>query len=63
MKRLLALLTLTACNVSAHTLDAGEGLVSQLGHELLGWHHLPLTLLLVVVGVVAYRGLRARRKS
>ena len=63
MKRLIALLTVFAGSASAHTLDAGEGLASQLWHELLGGHHLPLTLLLVAVGVLAYRGLRARRKS
>ncbi len=48
---------------SAHTLAGDEGLISQLQHELLGGHHLPLTILLVVVGVVAYRRLRARKKS
>ena len=63
MKRLIALLTVFAASASAHTLDAGEGLASQLWHELLGGHHLPLTLLVVAIGVVAYRGLRARRRS
>jgi hypothetical protein len=63
MKRLIALLTVSAGSASAHTLDAGQGLASQLGHELLGAHHLPLTLLLVVAGLAAYRSIRARRKS
>ena len=66
MKKTISLLTLStafAGSASAHTLDAGAGLASQLWHELLGGHHLPLTMLLVVIGFVAYRGLRARRKS
>jgi hypothetical protein len=66
MKRLITLLALStalAGAAGAHTLDAGAGMASQLWHELLGGHHLPLTLLLVVVGVLAYRGLRARRNS
>jgi len=65
MYKAIALLTLTmgyAGAAGAHTLDAGEGLAAQLWHELLGVHHLPLTLLLVVVGALAYRALRARKR-
>jgi hydrogenase/urease accessory protein HupE len=40
---------------SAHTAPSEDGLVSQLAHQLLGWHHLPLTLLILVVGVLALR--------
>ena len=66
MKKLISGLTLFAglpAVASAHTLAGDEGLITQLQHELLGVHHLPLTILLVVVGVVAYRSLRARKKS
>ena len=66
MKKLISAMTLFAglpAVASAHTLAGNEGLITQLQHELLGSHHLPLTILLIVVGVVAYRKLRARRKS
>ena len=65
MKRFLTglLLMATAGIASAHTLAGEEGLPTQLQHELTGAHHLLLTILLVVVGVVAYRSLRARRRS
>lgn len=43
---------------SAHVLDGVYGVVAQLGHQLLGWHHLPLTILLVVIGVALFIGLR-----
>lgn len=48
---------------NAHTLGTDAGIVRQLWHELLGWHHLPFTLLLVVIGVAIYVSLRARDKS
>lgn len=65
MKRFLTgfLLMMTAGIASAHTLGSDEGLITQLQHELLGVHHLPLTILLVVVGVVVYRSWRSRRSS
>jgi len=66
MKKLISVLILFAglpVVASAHTLAGDEGLINQLQHELLGAHHLPLTILLIVVGVVAFRSLRARRKS
>ena len=66
MKRLISTLMLFAglpAVASAHTLAGDEGLVTQLQHELLGSHHLPLTILLILVGVAAYRGLRARKKG
>ena len=66
MKKLTSALILFAglpAVASAHTLAGDEGLISQLQHELLGAHHLPLTILLVVAGVVAYRSLRSRKRS
>ncbi|NIS90392.1 MAG: hypothetical protein GTN98_09985 [Woeseiaceae bacterium] len=57
MKRLLSTLLLTgiAPVAGAHTLDVSGGLLMALGHELLGAHHLPLTILLIVIGVVLSR--------
>jgi len=37
-----------------------DGLIARLGHQLLGLHHLPFTLLLIVVGLVALRRLRKK---
>lgn len=55
MKRLLALTILAAPVAQAHTLDPAGGVVTALGHELLGSHHLPLTLLFIAIGVAWYR--------
>ena len=60
MKRLLALTILAAPVAQAHTLDLAGGVFSALGHELFGLHHLPLTLLLVAIGVAWFR---SRRKK
>ena len=65
MKKLISGLTLFAglpVVASAHTLADDEGLFTQLQHELTGTHHLPLTILLIVVGVIAYRSLRAHKR-
>ena len=65
MKKLISALILLAgipVVASAHTLAGDEGLIAKFQHELLGGHHLPLTILLIVVGVVAYRSLRARKR-
>ena len=51
------LLALTA-GAHAHTLAGDESLVVRLGHQLLGSHHLPLTVLLVIVGVIALSQVR-----
>lgn len=49
----------------AHTLSGDESLPLQLGHQLLGLHHLPLTAILIFGGIVLYRSLHrsARRNS
>ena len=36
----------------AHTLSTDEGLLPQLHHQVLGLHHLPLTAILIVSGIV-----------
>jgi len=63
MKRLMTTLVLLAGSTGmalAHTLPGDEGLVAQLDHQVLGLHHLPLILLLVVVGALAIRGWQLR---
>jgi hypothetical protein len=39
----------------AHTLSGDESVPLQLGHQLLGLHHLPLTAILLFGGIVLYR--------
>jgi hypothetical protein len=66
MKRIatgLILLTGLAGTAGAHTLAGDEGLLLQLDHQLLGLHHVPLTILLVVVGVILFRRWRAPGKQ
>ena len=63
MKRFIAslvLLTGSFGTAVAHTLPGDEGLLQQLDHQLLGLHHLPLTILLIVVGVALFRRWRVR---
>ena len=57
MRRLAALCMLigTPGLASAHETVSGAGIVEQIGHELFGLHHLPVTLILVVAGVLLYR--------
>lgn len=59
-KRIAGLVLLTGFTspAFAHTLSIHEG-IAALYHQLLGAHHLPLTVLLIVVGIA----LIARRKS
>ena len=56
MKKLIAGLILLAGSTPAmaHTLSFQEG-VAALYHQLLGMHHLPFTLLLIVIGVAVFR--------
>lgn len=57
MKRFLTGLALTigcAATAAAHTLPIQDGIMRAVDHQLFGWHHLPLTLLLVVIGVAMY---------
>ena len=55
MKRLLALTILAAPVAQAHTLDPAGGVLTALGHELFSWHHLPLTLIFVAIGIAWFR--------
>lgn len=57
MRKYLTLFVLMAMApvASAHTAPSEDGLVSQLVHQLLGMHHLPLTVLVLVAGLLALR--------
>ena len=62
MKKLVAglvLLTGFTSPAFAHTLSIHEG-VAAIYHQLLGVHHLPLTALLLVVGIALFWGWRKR---
>jgi hypothetical protein len=61
MKRLLALTLLAAPVAQAHTLDPAGGVVAALGHELLGLHHLPLTVLFIAIGIAWFRSRKKKR--
>ncbi|MDH3415781.1 MAG: hypothetical protein OEM64_05655 [Gammaproteobacteria bacterium] len=65
MRQLLALFLILGISgiAAAHTLDDKDGLVTQLYHQVLGSHHLPLTMLLIVGGVVLlWRWQKVRRQ-
>jgi EamA domain-containing membrane protein RarD len=62
MKKLLLSVILLAGFTSpayAHTLSLQDG-AAALYHQLLGMHHLPLTALLIAVGVALYWSSRKR---
>ena len=63
MKKLMTSLILLAgsANVAlAHTLPDEQGLITRLDHQMFGIHHLPLTILLIVIGVLIFRRLKKR---
>jgi hypothetical protein len=47
---------------SAHTLTGHESFLSQLGHQLLGLHHLPLTTILIVGGIILLQQLHRNKR-
>jgi len=65
MRRLLpaVISAIAAAAADAHTLPADEDLPLQLGHQLLGLHHLPLTLLLAGAGIATVGYCLRRRRS
>lgn len=63
MRSILAVTGIVMAGVAgAHPLGAETSLVEQLGHQLLGAHHLPLLLLVTAVAVLA-AGRLLRRKQ
>lgn len=59
---LLLLLAFLTNSASADVLDHNSGLLAQLLHQLFSAHHLPFTVLVIVVGIVSIRRWRAARK-
>ena len=62
MKSLLAIIPVAVfpAAANAHVLDQGRGLVEQVGHQLLGSHHLPLLLLIGLAAWLAVQAIRRR---
>ena len=62
MKYLSALLSIGgfAGVANAHMLEESRSLFDQIGHQLLGLHHLPMVL---VIGLVVWLALRANRRD
>jgi hypothetical protein len=56
------LLFAVSATTDAHTLATDESIPLQLGHQLLGLHHLPLTVLLLIGGIVLLRKLKKSGK-
>ena len=64
MKKLVAglvLLTGFTSPAIAHTLSFHEG-VAAFYHQLLGMHHMPVTLLLIVIGIALFRS-RSKKET
>lgn len=57
MRKFLTPILLTALVpvANAHSLASEEGAPAQLIHQFLGSHHLPLTALIVIGGILALR--------
>ncbi len=53
MRRIIStcFFSLLAGTAGAHTLPSDAGMIERLGHQLFGGHHLPLAIVLLVVGV------------
>ena len=57
MRQLLSVYFLMAVSAAAeaHTLSGDESMPLQLGHQIIGLHHLPLTALLIIGGIFLIR--------
>ena len=57
MRRLasLCMLIVTPLTASAHEMAADAGILERIGHELVGFHHLPVTFALIMAGFLLYR--------
>lgn len=54
----LFLLLAASAAANAHTLGADAGMPSQIEHQFFGVHHLPLTVLLIIGGIMLFRRFR-----
>ena len=52
---LLSMLIVSAGTAFAHEIEGEAGIVERVSHEFVGLHHLPMTILLIVVIIAAYR--------
>jgi hypothetical protein len=57
-KPFLFIVLVVSASADAHTLAADESIALQLGHQVLGLHHLPLTALLIVGGILLARQIK-----
>ena len=55
----IALLAGLSSTAYAHPLSPHDGLAA-IYHQLLGIHHLPVTVLLIVIGIALFYGIRRR---
>ena len=62
-KTILVLLAFVGEVAHADVLDHHHSSAAQLAHQIFGAHHIPLTLLLVVVGVISIWSWRAAIKK
>ena len=62
MRRLagLCMLIATPLTAIAHEMAGEPGILERISHEFVGLHHLPITFVLVVSGVVLFRLLNRR---
>jgi len=62
MRQLTAMCLLIAMGgtAGAHEVAGDPGMLARLGHEVMGFHHLPITVVLVVGIVMLYRIQRNR---
>lgn len=54
----ISLITVASQPASAHVPDGQEGLLTSLVHQVAATHHLPVTLLVIAIGILAVRGWR-----
>jgi hypothetical protein len=52
-----SILLAVSAGADAHTLAGDESIPAQLGHQFLGFHHLPLTAILIIGGIFVLRHL------
>ena len=58
----LLLLTFVSGAASADVLDHSNSLMARVMHQLFDPHHLPITALVLFIGIVAFRHWRIARK-
>lgn len=59
----ILVLALVCQNAGAHLLDEHQDLSTQLAHQVVGGHHLPITILSLLFGVLTLYLLRLSRNK